>query len=88
MADTPLPNVPYNTPVLDAMGFLSLPWAGFFRGLYSRVGQAKALTNTELEALAGGSTLQPEIDALTAVVTANKAAADLEFSNLQQGPVL
>jgi hypothetical protein len=88
MADTPLPNVPYRTPVLDALGFLTQPWAAFFRGLYLRVGQANALTNTELEALAGGGTFQEQIDALTIIVNANKALADENFSNLNQGPVL
>lgn len=88
MADNPLPNVPYRMPVVDQNGMLTPAGSAFLRGLYVRVGQERALTNLELEALAGGNAFQGEIDALTAVVAANKAAADLEFSNLAQGPVL
>lgn len=88
MADQPLPNVPYRIAIVDENGILTPEGAAFFRSLYIRVGQANALTNLELQALAGGAVQQAEIDALTAVVIANQAADDLQFSNLSQGPVL
>lgn len=88
MADLPLPFVPYNSEVIDENGFLSTAWSAFYRALYIRVGQANALTNIELAALANGNNFQTQINTLSASVTANKADADLQLSNLAQGPVL
>jgi hypothetical protein len=88
MADTPLPNIPYRVALTDESGFISPAWSAFFRLLYVRVGEANALTNTELAAIAGGGVSQSELDAVSNTVTANKASSDLSISNLSQGPVL
>jgi hypothetical protein len=38
MAEDNLPPVPLQSPVLSPTGFMTMPWAAFFRQLYSRVG--------------------------------------------------
>lgn len=88
MASVALPNVPYNVPMLDENGFLTLAWSAFFRGLYTRVGQANALSNIELQALSSGAVFEAELTALTVTVAANQIANAAEFNDLGQGPVL
>lgn len=49
-----LPPVPHQVAMLDERGYLTPVWADFFKQLFVRVGGNTALTNRELEAIAGG----------------------------------
>jgi hypothetical protein len=44
-----VPAVPYKSQLLTPQGFLTEPWAKFFRQLSVRIGGYAALTNVELE---------------------------------------
>lgn len=85
-----LPNVPYSSAIADPSGRLSPPWLNFFKMLYERVGNQKALTNTELavvqtEAVAA---VTAQVATLTLQITALQTQVNQGFNDLGQGPVL
>lgn len=88
-----LPPVPYKSPLVDNSGFLTPPWATFFRQVFQRIGGPIALSNIELESLQLQeiSGLEDEVDALQVTVSSQST----QISNLQtltndlgQGPEL
>jgi hypothetical protein len=83
MAKT-VPELPYKTPLLDESGtYLSRPWAGWFRDMFSRIGGTVALTNVELADLSDTqvAALQVNITALQAsVVTLSAQITALQSS--------
>jgi hypothetical protein len=78
---------PYAVPIADSSGRSSQAWAQFFKILYSRVGAAVALSNTELAQLHDESVtvLQEDVTALTTQVDTLTSTVNTGFSDLGQG---
>lgn len=85
-----LPNVPFSSAIADPKGRVSPAWSDFFKMLYARVGNQKALTNTELAAVqtSAVAVVQAQVTALAATVTALQTSTTQGFDDLGQGPVL
>lgn len=93
MAEQLVPPVPYKTPVLDQAGYLSPSWSAWFRQLFIRIGQARALSNTELEnlQLVELEGIEAEVEALqttSASHTTSIATLTTAVNDLGQGPLL
>lgn len=61
MANT-LPPTPYNSPIADNRGLITVAWQGFFKELFIRVGGTSGTSNSQLLALI--TNLQTDITAL------------------------
>ncbi len=95
-----VPPIPYKAKLLSATGYLTDPWAKWFREVFSRIGGTTALSNTELESMQTGGVdeLQADVDALEVSVanldslatthTTDIASLRLAVDGLGQGPVL
>lgn len=85
-----VPNLPYKSPVINKEGYLTAPWAGWFRDLFNRVGGTLALTNVQLEELQSSdlTAVQADIDALqstAASLVVLVAALQVNIQDLNQG---
>jgi hypothetical protein len=85
---TLLSNIPYRTPIADQSGLVSYEWANWFRDLFKRTGAGSALSNTELESQIGVTTLQTQIDTLSATLTGLSSTVSTGLQGLGQGPQL
>lgn len=95
-----VPPIPYKVQVLDRSGYLSSPWADWFREMFNRIGGNIALSNVELATLqtedlaaleATVTALQTLVSSIQATVSGHTTSiANLETSvnDLSQGPNL
>lgn len=83
-----VPPPPITTPIADSRGIISQPWFIYFRQVFLRIGEARAMTNVELESsfsqgLADITALQTSVTALQSAVTALQSK-DNDFSQGRQ----
>lgn len=77
-----LPPVPYKIKFTNDAGFLSDPWAKWFRQLFTRIGGSVALTNADLEADIAA------LEATTATHTSNISSLQTSINDILQGRTL
>ncbi len=74
-----LPPIPYKTKFLDNKGFLSGPWAKFFRGLFFRLGGTSSVPSGGADVITNAENI--------ASLTSNSSDLTLRVDALEQGPV-
>lgn len=87
-----IPPIPYNIPIVDSSGRVTVAWSKFFRQIFIRVGENIALSNVELENLENENLedIESDIAALQLLTTSQGnaiTALQSDINGLNQEPV-